>query len=61
MVFVTLGKQDKEFPRLLEEVEKLIDKGVINGEVVAQIGSTSYSSNKIKTIDYINLFTLEKE
>ena len=54
MVLVTLGTQDKEFPRLLEEVEKLIDKGIITEEVVAQIGSTNYSSDKMKLIDYLS-------
>ena len=54
MVFVTLGTQDKEFPRLLEEVEKLIDKGIINEEIVAQIGSTNYNSDKMKLIDYMS-------
>ena len=54
MVFVTLGTQDKEFPRLLKNVEELIDKGVIEDDVVAQIGSTKYTSNKIKLIDYLS-------
>ena len=54
MVFVTLGTQDKEFPRLLDEVEKLIDRGIINEEVVAQVGSTNFSSNKIKIVDYLS-------
>ena len=54
MVLVTLGTQDKEFPRLLEEVEKLIDKGIITEEIVAQIGSTNYSSDKMKLIDYLS-------
>ena len=53
MVFITLGTQDKEFPRLLDMVEKLIDKGVIKGEVIAQIGSTKYKSDKIKLIKYM--------
>lgn len=54
MVFVTLGTQDKEFVRLLEEVEKLIDKGVIKEHVIAQIGSTYYSSDKMQLLDYIS-------
>lgn len=54
MILVTLGTQDKEFPRLLEEVEKLIDKGIITEEVIAQIGSTNYSSDKMKLIDYLS-------
>ena len=53
MVFVTLGTQDKEFPRLLSMVEDLIDKKVIKDEVIAQIGQTKYSSNKIKLIDFM--------
>ena len=54
MVFVTLGTQDKEFPRLLSEVEKLIDKGIIKEDVIAQIGSTRYESNKMKLVDYLS-------
>lgn len=54
MILVTLGTQDKEFSRLLEEVEKLINKGVINEEVIAQVGSTSYVSNKMKIVDYLS-------
>ena len=54
MVFVTLGTQDKEFPRLLEEVENLINKGVIKEKVIAQIGSTGYNSDKIQLIDYLS-------
>lgn len=54
MIFVTLGTQDKKFPRLLNEVENLINKGIINDEVIAQIGSTKYESKKIKLIDYLS-------
>ena len=54
MVLVTLGTQDKKFPRLLEIVEKLINKGIINEEVVAQVGSTKYKSNKMKIIKYMS-------
>ena len=54
MIFVTLGTQVKEFPRLLNMVEELIDKGIIKEEVIAQIGSTKYSSKKMKLIDYMS-------
>ena len=54
MIFVTLGTQDKEFKRLLENVEQLIDKGIIKEKVIAQIGCTKFSSNKMKLIDYLN-------
>ena len=54
MVFVSLGTQDKEFPRLLHLVEDLIDKGIIKEEVIAQIGQTKYESNKIKLVKFLN-------
>lgn len=53
MIFVTLGTQDKEFKRLLQMVEKLIDKKIIKEEVVAQIGSTNYTSKKMKLVKYM--------
>ncbi|TDW13947.1 UDP-N-acetylglucosamine transferase subunit ALG13 [Breznakia blatticola] len=55
MIFVTVGTQDKGFPRLLEEIERLIIKGVIKEEVIAQIGSTSVDLKHIKTFDYTDM------
>ena len=54
MVFVTLGTQDKEFKRLLENVDELIDKGIIKDEVIAQIGCTKYKSKNMKTYKYMS-------
>ena len=54
MVFVTLGTQDKEFKRLLETVDSLIDKGIIKDEVIAQIGCTKYKSKNMKTYKYMS-------
>ena len=54
MVFVSLGTQDKKFPRLLEEVDKLIDEGIIKDEVIAQIGQTEYTSKNMKIVDFLN-------
>ncbi|WP_273401775.1 PssE/Cps14G family polysaccharide biosynthesis glycosyltransferase [Traorella massiliensis] len=45
MIFVTLGTQDKTFKRLLVKIDELIDKGIIQGEVIVQAGKTSYQSN----------------
>lgn len=52
MIFVTLGTQDKQFPRLLEAVENAI----INEEVVIQKGSTKFETkNKnFEVYDYLN-------
>ena len=54
MILVSLGTQDKEFPRLLKLVEDLIDKGIIKDEVIAQIGQTKYESNKMKLVKFLN-------
>ena len=42
MIFVTLGTQDKSFRRLLVEIDRLIEKGVIKDRVVVQAGDTEY-------------------
>ena len=60
MIFVTLGTQDKPFNRLLEEIERLIGEGIINDEVVAQIGSTAFDSKKMKCVEYMNKDVFEK-
>ena len=38
MILVMLGTQNNSFHRLLEEVEKCINDGIINEEVVVQAG-----------------------
>ena len=50
MIFVTLGTQDKHFPRLLEAVEKLD----VDEKIIAQVGSTKFKSDKIKIFDYLD-------
>ena len=53
MILVTLGTQDKPFVRLLEAVEKQIENGTIQEEVIAQVGSTKYTSHRMQIIPYI--------
>ena len=48
MILVTLGTQDKEFRRLLEEIDSLIDNGVIKDKVVVQAGMTKYESDNME-------------
>ncbi len=51
MIFVTLGTQDKQFPRLLEAVDKLKTQE----QIVIQAGSTKYSfSPEKKNIQFHN-------
>ncbi len=54
MIYVSLGTQDKKFPRLLQEVDKMIEKGIIKDEVIAQIGQTKYESKNMKLYDYLS-------
>lgn len=53
MILITLGTQDKEFKRILEDVEKEIKKGNIKDKVVVQAGYTKYTSDVMEIIDYI--------
>ena len=49
MIFITLGSQKFQFNRLLQVVDELIEKGVIEERVFAQIG---YSDYKPKNYEY---------
>ncbi len=61
MIFVTVGTQDKEFRRLLEEVERLIKSGKINETVVAQIGNTKFSTDLDNSKMHLIEFTTPRE
>ena len=50
LIFVTLGTQDKHFPRLLEAVEKLD----IDEKIIAQTGSTDFKSNKMEVHKFLS-------
>lgn len=60
MIFVILGTQDKEFIRLVEEIENLKKDGIIKEKVVIQAGITKYESNFIEIIDYLSMEEFEK-
>jgi len=53
MIFVTLGTQDKGFPRLLDAIEKEIENGTIKEKVIVQAGLTKYESDDMEIIDLI--------
>lgn len=53
MIFVTLGTQDKSFSRLLEAIDKEIEKGNIKEKVVVQAGLTDYHSSNMEIFDLI--------
>lgn len=54
MIFVTLGTQDKSFHRLLEAIDKAIEKGEIKEKVVVQAGHTKYESKNMEIFDLIS-------
>ena len=54
MIFVTLGTQDKGFSRLLEAIDKEIEKGNITEKVVVQAGITKYKSDNMEIIDLVS-------
>ena len=53
MIFVTLGTQDKSFTRLLEAIDKAIEKKYISEEVIVQAGYTKYESKNMKILNTI--------
>ena len=50
MILVILGTQDKQFPRLLEAIDKEIEKGTIKDRVVVQAGQTKYESKNMEIL-----------
>jgi UDP-N-acetylglucosamine transferase subunit ALG13 len=52
MIFVSLGTNKNPFPRLLQEVENLIQVMGIQDEVVVQQGNTPYTSNLFRSFKY---------
>ena len=54
MIFVTLGTQDKSFHRLLEAIDKSIEKGEIKEKVIVQAGYTKYESKNMEIVDQIS-------
>ena len=60
MTLVMLGTQNNSFHRLLEEVDKLIEKKVIEEKVIVQAGYTKYNSSNMEIFDLISNDKLNK-
>ena len=60
MIFVTLGTQDKTFERLLEAIDKAIEKGEIKEKIIVQAGNTKYESKNMEIFDLISPDEFEK-
>ncbi len=61
MILVTLGTQDKKFTRLLETIQRLIDKKIIKEKVIVQAGcSSDFKSKKMEIFDLIPMDEFDK-
>lgn len=54
MIFVTLGTQDKSFTRLLQAIDREIEKGTIKEKVIVQAGYTKYESKNMEIFDLMS-------
>lgn len=54
MIFITLGSQKFQFNRLLQEVDRLIEKGVLSEEVFAQCGYSDYKPRSYISKEFLN-------
>lgn len=53
MTFVTVGTQSFPFDRLLEMMDHLTGEGVLQGEVFAQTGNSSYAPKNYRYTDFL--------
>lgn len=60
MIFVTLGTQDKGFERLLKEIDRCIDKGIIKDKVIVQAGYTKYESKNMEIFSEVGKDEFER-
>lgn len=60
MILILLGTQDKPFSRILTAVSNQIKKGNIKDKVIAQIGCTEFSDDKIKIFDFASKEKIEE-
>lgn len=59
MVLVLLGTQNNDFHRLLDEIDKNIENGIIKDEVIVQSGFTKYYSKNMKIFNLVPKQELE--
>lgn len=60
MILVILGTQDKQFPRLLEAVDREIKNGNIKDKVIVQAGQTKYQSDNMEILDLVSAPEFDK-
>lgn len=60
MILVTLGTGEYQFNRLMEAIQKQINKGNIKDKVVVQIGHTKFESKDMEIFDLIPIEEFNK-
>ncbi|MCI8636498.1 MAG: beta(1,3)galactosyltransferase EpsH [Clostridia bacterium] len=60
MILILLGTQNNSFHRLIEEIEKLIQKGIIKEKVIVQAGYTKVNCKEIETLELVSKEELEE-
>jgi UDP-N-acetylglucosamine transferase subunit ALG13 len=54
LIFITVGTQKFQFNRLFKEIDSLIERGIINEEVYAQLGYSTYNPKYFKGTKLLN-------
>lgn len=60
MIFVTVGTHEQQFNRLLEEMDRLVETGVIKEEVFIQTGFSTYEPKHCKWSKLIPFKEMDK-
>ena len=60
MIFVTVGTHEQGFERLIKEIDKLKENGIIEDEVIIQKGYTKYEPKYCETYDLIDYDKLQR-
>lgn len=60
MIFVTVGTHEQPFDRLLKFVDKMVEDGIINEEVIVQKGYTDYEMKNCKSEKLIPYEDMQK-
>ncbi|WP_407269356.1 PssE/Cps14G family polysaccharide biosynthesis glycosyltransferase [Radiobacillus sp. PE A8.2] len=60
MIFVVLGTFELPFTRLLDEVNRLKEKGVIKEDIVVQNGHTAYRSENMDLKPFVSYEEMDK-
>ncbi|MFS1001602.1 glycosyltransferase [Enterococcus casseliflavus] len=60
MIFVTVGTHEQQFNRLIKEVDRLVEEGIIKEEVFIQIGYSDYEPKYCKWKKLLDYDEMEK-